>query len=220
MNRIPLDIRVGELHVWIADLDEGGDERAHTRGLESLSVEERERAARFVNPRDGERWAQSRALLRMLLGGYLGAKPAELRFELGEHGKPRLASGSELHFNLSHSGGLGLYAFALDGEVGCDVETTGRDINVLAVAGRAFGQEVAQRLGCLDEEQRRREFLRAWVRHEAHLKCLGVGFGGTTKERESECSIVDVEVDEPAAAAVATKHAPAKVKLQRAQAIF
>jgi 4'-phosphopantetheinyl transferase len=227
MNRIiSPDIRAGELHVWIADLDAGEKNGAPTRRQDPLSVEERTRAARFFNRRDGERWACSRALLRSLLGSYLSTDPAELRFQLGEHGKPRLArsadsvgastiDSAELHFNLSHSDGFGLYVFALDREVGVDVETPGRDIDVLAVAQRTLGREAAERLRLLDQGQREREFLRAWVRHEARLKCLGLGLGAPAGARAHECWTVEVEVDEPVVAAVAAKHAPARVERRR-----
>lgn len=226
MNRISPDIRPGELHVWIADLDESTQTGSGSLPRDSLSADERERATRFVNRLDGERWARSRALMRSLLGGYLDSEPAALCFELGAHGKPRLVStadrddkdtldGTELHFNLSHSGGVGLYVFALDCEVGCDVETPGRNIDVVAVAERALGQEVAEQLRLLDGEQREREFLRAWVCHEARLKCLGLGLGAPAEAREHECWIIEVELDEPATAAVAAKHAPAKIECRR-----
>jgi 4'-phosphopantetheinyl transferase len=226
MNRVSPDIRAGELHVWIADLDAGEKNGARTRRQAQLSVEERARAARFFNRRDGERWACSRALLRLLLGSYLSTDSAELRFQLGEHGKPRLArgadsvgastiDGAELHFNLSHSGGFGLYVFALDCEVGVDIETPGRNIDVLAISQRALGQEEAEQLRLLDEGQREREFLRAWVRHEARLKCLGLGLGAPARGRARECWTVEVDVDEPAVAAVAAEHTPARVERRR-----
>lgn len=215
MNRISPDIRVGELHIWIADLDAREPTGGGAHGRDPLSIDERERAERFLNRGDGERWAHSRVLLRLLLGSYLSTEPAELRFQLGEHGKPRLASDAGLRFNLSHSAGYGLYVFALGCEVGVDVETPGRDVDVLAVAGRALGQEVAELLRPLEGSRREHEFLRAWVRHEARLKCLGVGLGGSTKAHEDECWTVDVELDEPATAAVAAKHAPAKVECLR-----
>lgn len=227
MTRIPPDTGVltpglakGELHVWVADLDT----RERTPPHDLLSAAERERAARFVNQRDGARWARSRALLRLLLGGYLSIDPAGLCFELGEHGKPELAATaasagqaafgeSKLRFNLSHSGGVGLCVFALDSAVGVDVETPGRNIDVLAVARRALGDAAAERLRPLDDERREREFLRAWVRHEAALKCLGVGLArATTGANDQECWMIDIDVGDRATATVAAQRAPAKVE--------
>lgn len=238
MNRISPDIRAeqfklvaGELHVWIADLDACDANDGRARHQDRLSAEERERAARFIDRRDGRRWAHSRALLRSLAGSYLGADPAELRFQLGEHGKPRFASatnraaqstlaGAELHFNLSHSDDHGLYVFALDCEVGCDIETGGRDIDLVAVAERAFGQEMAERLRLLDGKPREHEFLRAWVRREARLKCSGLELRGPAKSAsDRECWIGDVDVGTRASAAIAAQGAPAKVEYRRSGAM-
>lgn len=174
-RRGPLVVHVGEgeLHVWIADLD------AHHDLDAPLSPQERERAARFLHSRDARRWQRSRGLLRLLLGEYLGADPGALGFEAGEHGKPRLAgSDGGLRFNLSHSGATGVYAVALGVEVGVDVERSRRQPHAIAVAERAFGRAEAVRLGWLAEAERERELLRLWVRHEAALKCSGVGLGG------------------------------------------
>lgn len=176
-------LAIGEVHVWIADLDVAGI------ALGSLSPDERERARRFARTQDARRWERSRGLLRLLLGEYLRVDPAGLRFEAGEQGKPRLAgaaarlpTGQErrLCFNMSHSGSIGLYAVALDIEVGVDVERPRGGLDALAVSERAFGRATTKRLERLDEKEREREFLRLWVRHEARLKCSGAGLGGHT----------------------------------------
>jgi 4'-phosphopantetheinyl transferase len=199
----------GEVHIWIADLDSVEPTGLGTRPMDLLSIDERERAARFASRGDSRRWAHSRAWLRLLLGRYLDADPAELRFELGEHGKPRLAGEhARLRFNASHSAGVALYALALEREVGVDVERTGRTRDVLAVAGRAFGADVRGRLARLDGERREREFLRLWTRHEARLKCWGVGLGGAERwAGERECWTIDVELGRGAAAAVTAAYA-------------
>jgi 4'-phosphopantetheinyl transferase len=226
MNRTSLDIgldgaslAVGEVHVWIADLDVAGI------ALGTLSPGERERAQRFARAQDARRWERSRGLLRLLLGEYLRADPAGLRFEAGERGKPRLAGAAgrlpkgqagRLCFNMSHSAAVGLYAVALDVEVGVDVEMTRPGLDVLAVAERAFGGATAKRLERLDEQEREREFLRLWVRHEARLKCSGAGLGGGRGgARDRDCWTLDVEIDEDVAAAVVAAHEPARTECRR-----
>jgi 4'-phosphopantetheinyl transferase len=164
----------GELHVWRADLHAVADELT-----ELLSDEERARGQRMLRDRDRELWRRSRGVLRALLGRYLQLDPRTVRLAATPHGKPVLADDpQELHFNLSHSGDLALYAFSATVSVGVDVELERRHVDVLAVAARTFGPAEAERLRGLDPSVRRREFLRAWVRHEAELKCLGVGIGG------------------------------------------
>jgi 4'-phosphopantetheinyl transferase len=215
----------GTVHVWRADLAAVSPDLG-----ELLCDEERGRAERIVNARDGELWRRSRGLLRALLGRYLQLEPSSLRFTAGEHGKPALlhdsheppsqsrpaahqpapANTDRLSFNMSHSDGLALYAFSMAGEVGVDVEVARRPVDAVAIAARMLGPAQAQRLQALDPTLRQREFLRAWVCYEAELKCLGVGIGaspaGTT---EHEPWVVEIELgpstelDPDAAAAVA-----------------
>lgn len=201
----------GELHVWIAGLDVADHD---LDGL--LSPQERERARGFLRARDARRWEASRGLLRLLLGEYLGADPRALVFRAGEHGKPRLAgSNGALRFNLSHSGAIAVYAVALGVEVGVDVEgPRRRRFDALAVAERAFGTAVAVRLARLGEAEREREFRRLWVRHEAALKCVGVGLGGGAKASADNraCWTMDIDAGRLAAAAIAAPREPARVK--------
>jgi 4'-phosphopantetheinyl transferase len=159
------------VHVWRANLTALAPDLG-----ELLCEQERARAERIVNKQEGELWRRSRGLLRELLGRYLGLEPASLRFAVGEHGKPEL-DGDRLPFNMSHSGELALYAFSRAGAVGVDVELARRPVDEVAIAARMLGEGVAQRLRALDPATRQREFLRAWARHEAELKCLGVGIG-------------------------------------------
>ena len=130
------------------------------------------------------------------------------RFASGREadGKPLLVDGG-ISFNLSHSGGLALYAFTSSAAVGLDVERAGRHLDVLAIASRAFGAAEARRLEELDDDARERAFLRAWVRHEAELKCLGVGIGGMrTSDRERPRPwIAELELGPRAAGAVAVQ---------------
>jgi 4'-phosphopantetheinyl transferase len=159
-------MQAGVVEVWRADLAAAGDAVAS-----SLTADERARAARFVRDSDGRRWARARGTLRAILGAELGIAPADVELRIAEGGKPELATRSRLRFNLSHSGEVALYALALDREVGVDVETRERPLDVVAVARRTLGPEEADRLAALEPDVRHRDFLQAWARHEAELKC-------------------------------------------------
>jgi 4'-phosphopantetheinyl transferase len=160
------------VHIWRADLDGIGDQPV---GL--LPESELARAKRIVSNRAQRRWMAARGVLRALLGGYLDEDPVALRFAEEGQGKPVLALHPEaqLHFNLSHSGGLALYAVTEMCEVGVDVERSERPLDELALAERIFGAAEVERLRTLDPQSRRVEFLRAWVRHEAEVKRTGAG---------------------------------------------
>lgn len=207
----------GVVDVWRADL---ADPAVHDAVRALLSAEERERAARFAQPEHGRRWAAARGTLRALLGAYAQADPRTLRFAKGAHGKPALAAGAgapRLRFNLSHSGDVALYALALDREVGIDVELPRRAVDHVAIARRILGEAEAARLQALDPPLREREFLRAWVRWEAALKCRGVGIGGaeTAPPGAAEPWVSELGLDAPAAAALAVADGPATIRCFR-----
>jgi 4'-phosphopantetheinyl transferase len=175
------------IDVWRVRLRGAGDE-----WMDVLCAQERERAAGMLDVCTGRLWAHGRGVLRELLGRYLARNPRELRFEVGEGGKPALArsgdeeagtgDGEELRFNLSHSGGLMLVAVSGEREVGVDVEEGRRPgmdpERAVAVARRGLGEEAGRRLEETAPERREEELLRAWTAHEAALKCAGVGIGG------------------------------------------
>jgi len=204
------------VHVWRADLTTVSPELG-----ELLCEEERARAKRIVNKPDGELWRRSRGLLRTLLARYLQADPSTLQFVTGKHGKPALvhnvdelstasppatADTDPLPFNVSHSGHWALYAFSAAGPVGVDIEVARQPVDAVAIAARIFGPVQAQRLQALDPASRQREFIRAWARHEAELKCLGVGIGGGDASA-SPCRpwVVQLELGFDAGAAVASE---------------
>lgn len=205
----------GVVDVWQADLAAG---HAAERAL--LSPAERERAARIVQPGHGRRWAAARGILRALLGAYADLDPTALRFAEGPHGKPRVAGSRgdapPLTFNLSHSGEVALYAVTLDREVGVDVELPRRAVDHVAIARRMLGAAEAERLQALDPSARERAFLRAWVRWEAALKCRGTGIGGAEEAPAgSEPWVCELDVDPPAAAALAVEGGPCEVRVRR-----
>ena len=199
------------VEVWRANLAVGGD------GLrELLSDGERERAARYVRGEDGVRWARARGTLRALLARYTDADPRAMRFAEGPHGKPQLAERGKaptaLRFNLSHSGDVLLVAVALDREIGVDVELPRHTTDHVAVARRILGDEEAERLRALDPPEREREFLRAWVRWEAILKCHGTGIGGAEIPHTGpDPWVCELDVEPPAAAALAVEDGPCTV---------
>ncbi len=162
--------------------------------LDALSAQEHVRAAGIVGQREQDLWGRSRGVLRDLLGRYLDADPSSLELDAGTHGKPRLAapwSERGLHFNLSHSGELALYAFSAHGSVGVDVEVMGEpgrraSTDPVALAARVLGAEAAAHLGALTPPAREFEFLRLWTRHEAELKRRGTGIGAAAAAEQAE----------------------------------
>jgi 4'-phosphopantetheinyl transferase len=140
-----------------------------------LSADERERAGRFRFDRDRRRFVAARGLLRLVLGRTLGLDPAGLRFAYGPRGKPSLADGPGLGFNVSHSGGLALLAFAWDRELGVDVEEEREVKEAADIARRYFSHRESEELLRLPEGERKAAFFRCWTRKEAFIKATGDG---------------------------------------------
>jgi len=166
-----------EVHVWRASLDVAGT--LVRSAAELLDAAEWARAERFLEERHRHRFVVGRAALRVLLGGYLGAAPRDVALVYGEHGKPRLAPEGgvphPLRFNLSHCGGVALYAFALGRELGVDVERPRAGLDAEGIAERFFSRRESAELRALPVGERSRAFASGWTRKEAYLKGLGSG---------------------------------------------
>lgn len=167
-------LATGEVHVWLAELDvlPATTLRGH------LSPDEVARADRFRFTRDRQRFIGARGLLRELLGRYLDVDPAALCFAYGPRGKPSLAGdgGPErVRFNVSHSGGLALLAFARERELGVDVELERPVPEAESIAERYFSPREGAELGRLPPAERPQAFFRCWTRKEAFIKATGDG---------------------------------------------
>lgn len=162
--------------MWRAALDQPASQLAQLAGL--LAPDEQLRANRFHFERDRQRFIAGRAILRTILGRYLGCNGTELLFDYGPHGKPALAKPATeppLYFNLAHSGGLAVVALAHQQEVGVDVEQIRPLADMEQIAQRFFAAAEQAALLALPVEQRQAAFFNGWTRKEAYLKALGDG---------------------------------------------
>ncbi len=165
-----------EVHVWRAELDLPMHEVERFEAV--LVPEELARARRFYFEKDRCHWTVARAVLRLLLGRYLDADPRELCFTTNEYGKPAITSptaGTRLHFNLSHSGNLALYACAYDREVGVDVEYMKSGIDYNELATHFFSAYECASLDALPAVLKEEAFFLCWSRKEAYIKARGKG---------------------------------------------
>ncbi|WP_433331302.1 4'-phosphopantetheinyl transferase family protein [Spirillospora sp. CA-294931] len=188
---------------------------------ETLSPAERERAARCRFDDDRRRFVMARGGLRRILGRYLGVSPEELDWQRGRHGKPGLAGGRDLRFNLSHSGGLALVAVTRHGEVGVDVDRPRPGLPIEPFAARFFPPAEAGLVRAAGPAERAERFLRLWTRKEAVVKAAGgrlvqglrvpVTAGATVRDPRGELggdwSFRDVPVPSGYVAAVAVEGA-------------
>ena len=174
--KAPLALPEDEVQVWRVDLE--AIRAAEPRWQALLSSDESARASRFHFPVDRQRYVATRALLRMILAGYLVMDPKDVSFSYSKKEKPSLASphnGIEITFNVSHSGGIALLGFARRKEIGIDVEQVREDFDVESIARRFFSAREQEQLAALPNEEKFEAFFRCWTRKEAYIKATGDG---------------------------------------------
>jgi 4'-phosphopantetheinyl transferase len=165
-----------DIHIWQADLDLTIIDIQKL--YRTLSIDERVRAERFRFEKDRRRFIARRGILRTILGSYLAVKAGELPLCQRKNGKPEIADRfgeGTLHFNLSHSNGIALFAFARDSEVGVDIEYK-RDIPEMEqIVERFFSKRENEVFRSLSACQKRDAFFNCWTCKEAFVKALGEG---------------------------------------------
>jgi 4'-phosphopantetheinyl transferase len=166
-----LTLAVNEVHVWFADLNQHPAD-----DLRPLLVpDESARADRFHFAKDRNHYVVARAILRKLLGGYLGKPAHEVQLAYAEKGKPSLAEKGLLHFNLAHSHGKAVYAFASSRELGIDLEFIREDFAGEDIAERFFSRAEIESLRNVPADLTKQAFFNCWTRKEAYIKARGEG---------------------------------------------
>ena len=194
----PLD--PARVDVWHVDLDVWANAEI------ALSPVELEREAQYGNALLAARYAASRRALRSLLGCYLALPAEAIRFETSARGKPALSVPERPEapaFNVSHTGGIALIAVAQGQRVGVDIERIRPGVDVLAVAARVLGSEVARALSALSEPEQTAGFFAAWTRHEAVIKGAGEGLARAALALPATWKVVDLDVGSAHRAALA-----------------
>jgi 4'-phosphopantetheinyl transferase len=160
----------GEIRIVRARIDDV------VRGTLVLDAGERTRAAAITRADDARAFVAARTLIRRLLGGELACDPGQIEIVETASGKPRLADGGDLEFNVSHGGELVLVALARGREVGIDVEPTiSSRRRIDDIAELALGPRAVEQLRSVPLAERGAMFTRWWVRCEAVCKATGVG---------------------------------------------
>lgn len=183
-----------DVHLWSLDLDQPVES---TQALtQVLSPDEVQRAGHFYFEKDRRQFIVGRAWLRTLLGKYMRMKPEDVRLFYGKHGKPQVAEmtpGDVLHFNLSHSQGLALYAFTLNRAIGIDVEHIHQFQEEEQIVAYFFSHEEKAVFCKLPASQQHLMFFKSWTQKEAYLKAIGEGLS-----RSLDSITVSLSPDEPA----------------------
>jgi 4'-phosphopantetheinyl transferase len=183
------DLSRGSVHVWRIDL--GALAMPAEMTVHVLSEDEHDRAARIRQSEARWRFETSRVVLRTLLGAYLGVPAAQLRFDYGAHGKPRLAGSpacSGLVFNASHTAEQLAVALARGGSLGIDIERWRPLNDAPGLAARCLTDAEHAHWNALPEHHRLGALFRYWTLKEALCKAVGRGLALGLRHCEFDCT--------------------------------
>lgn len=145
-----------------------------------LAQTKKERVGRYLFEDDRKRTVAGEMLARQMISKRCSVNESDIRFAIGEHGKP-YALDLSIHYNISHSGNL--VVCAVDKRpVGIDVEQI-REID-LSVAKRICTEneckyiradgEFEYLFGSSSQDVYKR-FFEVWTMKEAYVKYVGTG---------------------------------------------
>lgn len=182
-----------EVHIWNTKISENVDNLDLYWSL--LTPNEQSRSTRYYFNKDKNRYIISRAILKMLVAGYIQRRleqnalcPLEILFEYNRYGKPFLGPemnvfSSNLKFNLAHSRDSIIYIFANNIEVGIDIEFCDSKLNINEMVYFCCSEQEKIFLQNLPiSESKRIYFYAIWVVKEAITKSIGMGLSYDIKK--------------------------------------
>jgi 4'-phosphopantetheinyl transferase len=165
-------LKPGEIHVWLFDLDDPC--QTHPTWVQLLSAEEASRSKCFKFDKDRLRFVARRGILRQLLGRYIDMSPASITYQTNPYGKLSFPSHA-LSFNLSSSQDRLAFAFALEKEVGVDIEHVRPLPDLSRLVEYWFSPEECVSLATLAPADQLDAFYHVWTQKEAFIKAHGEG---------------------------------------------
>lgn len=172
---VDMTMQPGHSRAWLFRFFE--DAQRQEGLLPCLSDEELARARAFVLPAARNQYIQTRAVLRMLLGGLLKRPAESLSFDYGPYGKPFLPSAAGCCFNVAHSGDYALLAVSWGVQVGVDIERQRETDDLNSLARMVLSPDEAGAWTALPMVERVPAFFTIWTAKEALVKATGRGLG-------------------------------------------
>ncbi len=165
-------LKKNEIHLWRVSLQPSSVMLETAK--QALSEFERNRLDFFEFEQVRRSYTVSQGFLRILIANYLSIEVDEVELGRRSKGKPYCKNDESLFFNMSNSGGLCVYAFSRDNEVGIDLEKIRPLPDLDEMIEKNFiAREQAYIRKTREDELRR--FFFFWTIKESYLKAIGEG---------------------------------------------
>lgn len=174
-------VKLGDVTVVYVDLSANLKNELHAHDL--LDTNERERTNRFDSLPARRRFILCRAALRVYLSEMMGILNSDLSFTMERNEKPKaIHRGREVpwNFNVSHTEGHGLLAFAQQGRIGVDIELRNERYEANNELHKVLSEHERELLMHTKREDRAEVFIKFWTLKEAFIKAIGEGFRADT----------------------------------------
>lgn len=151
-----------------------------------LSLEENQKASKFIFDLDRIRFVNTRYLIRKILARYLSIDHNEVEFKYNIYGKPQIKNNfpSNIEFNISHSQDIIVCVFSCN-PIGVDLENIHYDIDTnMLQDSNIFTINELHLLQNSSFKEKIIMFYKLWTCKEAHLKRLGIGISNSLSEFE------------------------------------
>jgi 4'-phosphopantetheinyl transferase len=169
-----IDCKHGEVQLRWTSLDDCSPDDI-LKFFNMLTPEEQAHVESAKTQVEKETRIVARGVLREELAARTGLAPQVVQLENTAGGKPILChqANTDIHFNLTHSHGWILHAFARGFEVGVDIEHMNPAHIRWELVANADRNDLARH--DITDTQRTNCFYRQWVSQEAVLKAAGCG---------------------------------------------
>ncbi|MBT8394857.1 MAG: 4'-phosphopantetheinyl transferase superfamily protein, partial [Bacteroidia bacterium] len=175
----------GEIHLFSSLLDQPGEIISHFWA--TLSKEEKDRISKYKFKLLRDRQTVSNGLLKSFIANYLNIETGKINFVQNEYGKPLLKPELNeigLHFNISHSEHLGMFAFTIGKQLGIDIESVQEITNLNQIVDLCFSDFEKEWYYNSDPGLKKELFYKVWTGKEAYIKAIGKGLSFPLKEIE------------------------------------
>ncbi|NEQ43482.1 MAG: 4'-phosphopantetheinyl transferase superfamily protein [Leptolyngbya sp. SIOISBB] len=167
-----------EVHIWLTFSEDCHAAEMHSEYVNWLDSQEENRYRTFKFQRHRFDFLCAHALSRSCLASYCQVHPTDIKFSHNQYGRPELQHpkcSPIIHFSLSHTNGIAVFAAAHLENIGIDIENTQRQLDYLQIANTSFSVSEIQEIESLSDQVLKDRFFQYWTLKEAYTKALGMG---------------------------------------------